>query len=86
MKVLVVNLTSRGDLLHALPAISDAVKAIPGIQFDWVVDEAFAEIPMLHVAVNAVVTTAHRRWRRDVWRSIKSGELVALWKRFAQKI
>ncbi|WP_248745304.1 lipopolysaccharide heptosyltransferase I [Pseudomonas sp. MWU12-2037] len=80
-----VKLTSMGDLLHALPAISDAVKAIPGIQFDWVVDEAFAEIPTLHAAVNTIVTTAHRRWRRDIWLSIKRGELVALWKKVRAK-
>ncbi|NWA28935.1 lipopolysaccharide heptosyltransferase I [Pseudomonas gingeri] len=85
MNVLVVKLTSMGDLLHALPAISDAVKAIPNIQFDWVVDEAFAEIPRLHGAIDTVVTTAHRRWRRDLWRSIKRGELVELWKKVRAK-
>ncbi|WP_191489817.1 lipopolysaccharide heptosyltransferase I [Pseudomonas sp. FEN] len=85
MNVLVVKLTSMGDLVHALPAITDAVNAIPGIQFDWVVDEAFAEIAKLHPAVNTLITTAHRRWRRDLWKSIKTGELSALWKHVRAK-
>jgi len=85
MNVLVVKLTSMGDLIHALPAITDAVNAIPGIQFDWVVDESFAEIPKLHPAVNTVITTAHRRWRRNIWQSIKSGEFSALWKKVRAK-
>ncbi|PTB84657.1 lipopolysaccharide heptosyltransferase I, partial [Pseudidiomarina aestuarii] len=48
MKVLIIKLTSMGDLMHALPALSDAAKAFPGIEFDWVVDEAFAEVPKWH--------------------------------------
>jgi len=85
MNVLIVKLTSMGDLIHALPAITDAVNAIPGIQFDWVVDEAFAEIPKLHPAVNTVIKTAHRRWKRDKWQSIKSGEFIDLWKKIRAK-
>ena len=41
MRVLLVKLSSMGDLIHALPAITDAQSAIPGIQFDWVIDESF---------------------------------------------
>jgi len=85
MNVLIVKLTSMGDLIHALPAISDAVKAIPAIQFDWVVDEAFADIARLHPAVNTIITTAHRRWRRDKWQTLKSGELINLWKKIRAK-
>lgn len=63
-RVLVVKLTSMGDLVQALPALSDAARAVPGIVFDWVVDEAFAEVPQWHPAVRRVIRTAHRRWRQ----------------------
>ncbi len=63
MRVLIVKLTSMGDLVQALPALSDAWRAIPDIEFDWVVDEAFAEIPRWHPAVKQTLETAHRRWR-----------------------
>ena len=33
-----------GDIIHTLPALTDAAKAIPDIQFDWVVEENFSEI------------------------------------------
>lgn len=65
MRVLIVKLTSMGDLVQALPALSDARAAIADIQFDWVVDEAFAEIPRWHPTVNQTLETAHRRWRRQ---------------------
>ena len=45
MRVLIIKLTSMGDLMHALPALTDAAKKIPNIKFDWVVDENFSEVP-----------------------------------------
>jgi heptosyltransferase-1 len=62
-RVLLIKLTSLGDLIHALPALSDARNARPGIEFDWVVDENFQEIALWHPAVSRVITTNHREWR-----------------------
>ena len=62
-RVLLIKLTSLGDLIHALPALSDAQDARPGIEFDWVVDENFQEIALWHPAVKRVITTNHREWR-----------------------
>lgn len=44
MRVLIVKTSSMGDVLHTLPALTDAAQAIPGIRFDWVVEEGFAQI------------------------------------------
>jgi len=54
-----------GDVIHTLAAVSDAAAALPGIQIDWVVEEACAEIPALHPAVSRVLPVAIRRWRRN---------------------
>ncbi|SQI46782.1 Lipopolysaccharide heptosyltransferase 1 [Serratia plymuthica] len=35
MQVLIVKTSSMGDVLHTLPALTDAMQAIPGIRFDW---------------------------------------------------
>lgn len=64
MKVLVVKTSSMGDVIHTLPAITDATNCLPGITFDWVVEEAFSEIPPMHPSVRRVVKVAIRRWRR----------------------
>jgi heptosyltransferase-1 len=74
MRVLIIKLTSMGDLMHAFPALTDAVKHIPGISFDWVVDESFAEVPQWHPAVKRVITTAHRRWKKSIVHTYKNGE------------
>jgi len=77
MRVLVVKTSSLGDVVHTLPAVTDAAAAIPGIRFDWVVEEAFAEIPAWHPAVERVIPIALRRWRKDWKVAFDSGEIRA---------
>ena len=64
MHLLLVKTSSLGDVIHALPALTDAAAAVAGIRFDWLVEEAFAEIPGWHPAVDRVIPIALRRWRR----------------------
>lgn len=52
-----------GDVVHTLPALTDAARAIPTIQFDWAVDESFTDIPAWHSRVDKVFPVALRRWR-----------------------
>lgn len=82
MRVLIIKTSSLGDVIHTLPALTDAAHAIPGIRFDWVVEEGFAEIPSWHPAVDQVIPVAIRRWRKHLWQSIRSGE----WKAFKQRL
>jgi len=77
MHVLLIKTSSLGDVLHTLPALTDAAEAIPGIRFDWVVEEAFAEIPEWHPAVDRVIKVAIRRWRRSPFKAMRSGEWFA---------
>ena len=74
MRVLVVKMSSLGDVIHTLPALSDAARAIPGISFDWVVEEAFAEIPGWHPSVDKVIRVAIRRWRKRPFRDFRGPE------------
>ena len=82
MRVLVVKTSSLGDVVHTLPALTDARRAIPGIQFDWVVEEGFAEIPAWHPAVAQVLSVAIRRWRKHPLQTLRSGE----WRRFKARL
>ncbi|OTA19192.1 lipopolysaccharide heptosyltransferase I [Xenorhabdus beddingii] len=68
MRVLLVKTSSMGDVLHTLPALTDAKKHFPDIQFDWVVEEGFAQIPTWHSAVENVIPVAIRRWRKNWFR------------------
>lgn len=71
MRVLIVKTSSMGDVIHTLPALTDAKRAIPDIVFDWVVEEGFQEIPSWHPAVERVIPIALRSWRKQLWRTWK---------------
>jgi heptosyltransferase-1 len=64
-----------GDVVHTLPALTDAARAIPQIKFDWAVDESFADIPGWHLNVEKVFPVALRRWRRGLSSSSGRAEL-----------
>ena len=81
-KILLVKITSMGDLIQMLPAITDATRAIPGIRFDWLAEESFQEIPRLHPAVDKIITLPYRRWKKNIKQAIKSGEIS----RFLQQL
>jgi heptosyltransferase-1 len=69
-----------GDLMHALPALSDAASAIPNIEFDWVVDQAFSDVPLWHPNVRKVIKTAHRQWRKQPLAAWKDGRLKTFYR------
>src|SRR6185503_6554020 len=71
---LIVRLSSMGDLVQTLPALSDAARAFPGITFDWIVDESFAQVPGWHRNVETVISSPFRRWRKNWRHASKSGE------------
>lgn len=64
MRVLVVKLTSMGDVLHLMPALSDLKAAHDEVTVDWLVESSFAEIPQWHPSVDRVLTVSTRRWRK----------------------
>ena len=80
MKVLILKLTSMGDLMHALPALTEAEQNIKDISFDWVVDKAFSSVPSWHPAVDKIIQTDHRNWKKQLFSS-KSREALNLVKK-----
>ncbi len=82
IRCLIIKTSSLGDIIHTLPAITDAVNALGDIEFDWVVEETFAEIPAWHPAVKTIIPVAIRRWRKQPIKTLFSEE----WKQFKQRI
>lgn len=68
MKVLVVKMSSMGDVIHCLPAVTDLSHALPEVEIHWVVEEGFADIVSLHPNVHEVIPVAIRRWRKNWFR------------------
>lgn len=82
MKVLIIKMSSLGDVIHSLPAVTDAAKALKNVHFDWVVESAFQEIPKWHPAVGRVIGIDMRRWRKNIMQALQQGEI----KRFIKQL
>jgi heptosyltransferase-1 len=85
MRVLIVKTSSLGDIIHTLPALSDAVRHYPEITFDWVVEEAFQEVPTWHPAVKRIIPVALRRWRKNWFLAWRKGEIQSFIKNLRQE-
>jgi len=78
LKVLVVKLSSLGDVVHTLPAVMDMQAAFPNAQIDWVVERGFAPLVARCQAVHRVIACDLRRWRK----SLGSSTTRAEWRAF----
>ena len=77
MRILIVKVSSLGDIIHTLPAVTDAQRAHPGLTFDWVVEENFVEVPSWHPAINKVIPVAIRRWRLNLLKTYLNREFLS---------
>src|SRR5262245_6092332 len=73
--ILFIKTSSLGDVIHHMPALTEARRRWPDARFDWVVEEAYAPFVRLHPAVSDVIPVASRRWRSRAltpatWREI----------------
>jgi heptosyltransferase-1 len=66
-KILLIKTSSLGDVIHALPALTDLNAALPATRVDWVVEESLVPIVKLHPGVGEVIPVAMRRWGGAWW-------------------
>jgi heptosyltransferase-1 len=78
MRILLVKTSSLGDVIHNLPVAADLARQFPGVEIDWCVEEAFADIPRLSPAVRSVIPVAIRRWRKSLLSAGTWGEIRQL--------
>lgn len=67
MRVLIVKLSSLGDVVHTMPALQDIRAAFPGAQIDWAVEPAYAPLVRRVEGIGDVIDCPLRRWRRAWW-------------------
>ena len=84
LRVLVLRVTSMGDVVLTLPAISDMADQLPGIQIDWLVEKPFAAIAAMHPGVRTVHAVSWRKWRKSLWSSETRQALAGFRQRLRQ--
>jgi heptosyltransferase-1 len=75
-KILFIKTSSLGDVVHHMPAVTDARRNDPRAHITWLVEEDYAPLVRLHPGVDAVLPVAIRRWRRErgaaAWRELRT--------------
>jgi heptosyltransferase-1 len=85
MKILIVRVSSLGDVLHNMPMVSDIRRHLPQAQIDWVVEEAFCGLVALHRGVDNVIPFALRRWRHRLGDAETREEIKAFCRRLRRE-
>ena len=81
MDILIVKLSSLGDVVHAMPAVQDVLACVPQARIDWVVERGFAPLVQRCDGVREVIPCELRRWSkaplasstRSEWRTFRHG-------------
>nr|WP_218884095.1 lipopolysaccharide heptosyltransferase I [Burkholderia guangdongensis] len=76
-KILIVRVSSLGDVVHNMPVIADIRRHHPDAQIDWLVEEGFVGLVKLVDGVRNVLPFSLRRWRKaplaaSTWREIRA--------------
>jgi heptosyltransferase-1 len=82
VRVLIVKLSSLGDVVHAMPVVHDIQTVYSNAYIDWVVEPAFAPLVRRVQGVDDVIECAQRRWRRAWWTSAVRAE----WRSFRNRL
>jgi heptosyltransferase-1 len=80
-KILLVKLSSLGDVLHNLPIVWDLRARLPEAQIDWVVEEGYVHLlePLLSKngfrGIDRIIPFGLRHWKKNLFK-------LATWKEF----
>jgi len=80
-KILLVKLSSLGDVLHNLPIVWDLRSRLPDAQIDWVVEDGYVHLltPLLSRdsfrGIDRIIPFGLRRWKKNLFS-------LAIWKEF----
>lgn len=86
LKILLVKLSSLGDIIHNLPIVWDIRKKYPDAQIDWIVDELYIELlkPLQSTknfkGIDNIIPIGLRRWHK----ALKKGQINISWHEFKE--
>ena len=78
-RILLVKLSSLGDVVHLFPAVTDLAGRHPGAEIAWAVEAPYAELVRLHPAVGRAIPVGlralrDRPWSIAAWRALRASK------------
>ena len=77
MRIVIVKLSSIGDVVHTLPAAALLRRALPAASLTWVVERRAAEVLKDSPAIDQVIEIDTRAWRKRLLSRSTMGEVRA---------
>ena len=77
LNILLVRVSSLGDVLHNMPIVADILRHFPDAHIDWVVEEAYTSLVRLNGRVRTIIPFALRRWRKSLTSKATRAEITA---------
>ncbi|WP_151445460.1 lipopolysaccharide heptosyltransferase I [Lacisediminimonas profundi] len=75
MKILIVRVSSLGDVVHNMPMVADLLRRFPDAQIDWVVEEGYVDLVRMLPGVRRIIPFGLRRWRKSLLRPSTRAEI-----------
>ncbi|MEM4990392.1 lipopolysaccharide heptosyltransferase I [Collimonas sp. H4R21] len=75
MNILIVRVSSLGDVVHNMPMVSDIRRHYPDANIDWVVEEGYVGLVRMNPDVRRIIPIALRRWRKSLLSAATRAEI-----------
>jgi heptosyltransferase-1 len=85
LNILLVRVSSMGDVLHNLPMVADIARHFPDANIDWVVEEGYVSLVRLNPRVRTIIPFALRRWRKSLGKPETRTEIKAFFRTLRQQ-
>lgn len=63
-RILIVKLTSLGDMVFTQPLVADLQRAFPGVKIDWIADSYCADVPRWNPNIDRVIAAPLRGFKK----------------------
>ena len=83
-RILIVKLSSIGDVIHTLPCLAAIEKRLPFARVDWVVEDVAANLLDGHPQLFHLYTIPKKRWRSSGM-SIFASEIIPFFRELRQQ-
>lgn len=71
LNILIIRMSSIGDIFHAFTVLSDIKSQIPHAKIDWLVDDNFIEIAKLSPLIDGLISIPMKSWKNQgTWQII----------------
>ncbi|HWX00128.1 lipopolysaccharide heptosyltransferase I [Collimonas sp.] len=84
MNILIVRVSSLGDVMHNMPMVSDIRRHYPDANIDWVVEEGYTGLVRMNPDVRRIIPIALRRWRKSLLTAATRAEIANFRKQLKQ--